>query len=168
MPSVKRTRFLSSATANMFLTLSWSIKGLGKPKSQVLPQHLCLAAGGGDLLRRLAAELVGADRQRLGDVAARQHLDPDVALHQAFLAQQLGCHLDAGLEAVRQRIEVDDLVLLAERVVEPALRHAPVQRHLAAFEPALLLEAGARLRALVPAAGRLALPRALTAADALL
>src|SRR3954468_13515833 len=109
MPSVKRTRFLSSATANMFLTLSWSIKGLGTPKSQVLSQHLCLAAGGGDLLRGLAAELVGAHRQRLADVAACQHLDPYVVLHQPAFAQQLGGHLDAGLEPLGQRVEIDDL-----------------------------------------------------------
>ena len=40
-------------------------------------------------------------------------------------------------------------VLDAERVVEAALRHATVERHLAALEPALEPEARARLRALV-------------------
>src|SRR5262249_8980365 len=49
-----------------------------------------------------------------------------------------------------------------------SLGHAPVQRHLAAFESALELEAGARLRTLVPAARLRALPGALTAAHSLL
>jgi hypothetical protein len=75
------------------------------------------------------------------DLAARQHLHPHVALHQARLAQQLGRHLDAGLEAVRQRIEVDDLVLLAERVVEPALRARAGAAASGRLEPALLLPA---------------------------
>src|SRR4029079_15474345 len=61
-----------------------------------------------------------------------------------------------------------DLVLDTERVVESALRDAAVQRHLAAFEPALEREAGERLRTLVTAAGRVAVAGALTAAHALL
>ena len=52
--------------------------------------------------------------------------------------------------------------------MEPALRHAAMQRHLAAFEPALELVARTRLRALVSAAGLRALAGPVTAADALL
>ena len=70
-------------------------------------------------------------------------------------------------EARRQRVEVHDLVIGPERVEEPALRHPAVQRHLAAFEAPLVLEAGARLRALRASAGRLAESRALTASHPL-
>jgi hypothetical protein len=52
--------------------------------------------------------------------------------------------------------------------VKPALRDAAVQRHLAALESALELEARARLRALVAAARLRALAGAVAAADALL
>ena len=44
-----------------------------------------------------------------------------------------------------RRAEVHDGELLPERVAEAALRHAPVQRHLAALEPALAREAVAAL-----------------------
>ena len=74
----------------------------------------------------------------------------------------------AGVETLAERIEIDDGVFDPERVVEPALRHAALERHLAAFEPDLALESRARLRALVPAAGLRALPGAVSAADALL
>src|SRR4029079_3820936 len=84
------------------------------------------------------------------------------------LAQYVGRDDGAGLEAEAERIEVDDLVLDAERIVETALRNAAVQRHLAALEAALELEARPRLRALVPAVGGLAVARSLAAADPLL
>src|SRR5262249_22767358 len=67
-----------------------------------------------------------------------------------------------------ERVQVHDFVGYAERVMEPAFGHAPVQRHLAALEPALELEARTRLRALVAATRGLAVARSLAAADALL
>ena len=70
------------------------------------------------------------------------------------------------LERGRQDVQVHHRVLDPERIVEPALRDAAMQRHLAALEAALVLVAGARLRPLVPAAGGLAQARALAAADA--
>src|SRR5690349_9751321 len=133
-----------------------------------LRQYLGGAAGGRNLLGSLAAELVRPHRQRLVDVTASEHLHPLAAADDPFGRQQLRRDLGALLEALRQRIEIDDVVLLAEQVMEPALRHAPMQRHLAAFEPALALPAGARLGALVSAAGLHALAGALAAADALL
>src|SRR5262249_29641460 len=84
----------------------------------------------------------------------------------AFL-QQLWRDHGAGLEHRAERVEVDHLVFHPERVVEAALRDAAVQRHLAALEAALEFEARARLRALVPAAGGLAVARPLSAADPL-
>src|SRR5437762_9862053 len=84
-----------------------------------------------------------------------------------MLAQQLGSHHGAGVELQTKRVEIDDLVLDPEWVVEPALGHTAVQRQLAAFEAALELEPGPRLRAFVPAAGRLALAGLLAAAPPL-
>src|SRR5439155_5163727 len=131
-------------------------------------QHLCLTAGGGDLLSRLSAEFVRADGERLRDLAPREHLHAALAADEPVLAEQVRRDLRPGLEPLGDRVEVDDLVGLAERVVESALRHAAVQRHLAAFEPALVLEARTRLRALVAAPRRLAVAGALPAADPLL
>src|SRR4029453_330184 len=117
---------------------------------------------GGDFLGRLAAELVSAHGERLGDVAARENLDALGAGHEAMLLQQLGRHFSPSIEALGNRVEIDDGVFDAEWVVEAALRNATVQRHLAAFETALVFEAGTRLRALVAAPGRLAVARPLT------
>src|SRR5512138_1538612 len=91
-----------------------------------LREDFGLATRGGDLLGRLAAELVRADRERLRDVAARAHLDLPGAPDEPLLAQQLRRDLDAGVEPVAERVEVHDLELLAERVVESALRYAAV------------------------------------------
>src|SRR3972149_4975969 len=117
---------------------------------------------------RYTASKPSGNHRRLRDVAAREDLDLALAADEPALAQQLGGDFGARIEACRQRVEVHHLVLDAKRVVEPALRHAAVQRHLAALEPALVLEARARLRPLVAAAGLRALAGALTTADALL
>src|SRR4029079_4857320 len=118
--------------------------------------------------RSLPAELVRAHRERLADVAAREHLDVLRLADEAVLVQELRRDLGAGVEAIRDRVEIDDRVLDAKQVVKAALRHAAVERHLAAFETALVLEARSRLCALVPAAGRLAVAGALAAPDPLL
>ena len=132
-------------------------------------QHFRRAAGRRDLFRRLAAELVRAHGQLLRDVAAREHLERlPAAVNQPRLEQQLGRDHRAGVEALLEHVEVHHRVFGAERVVEPTLRDAAMQRHLAAFEPALELESRARLRPLVPAARLHALARALAAAHALL
>src|ERR1035437_1411091 len=141
------------------------------PHHSITPllERLRAAPGRRDLFRRLAAELVRPNRQRLADLAAGEHLErAHGPLHEAALAQELRRHDRAGLEPRAERVEVHDVVLDAERVVEAALGHAPVQRHLAAFEPALVVKARARFRALVAAPGRLAVARALAAPDALL
>src|SRR5688572_22302886 len=106
--------------------------------------------------------------QRLADVPASQHLDGPLAADEAALAHQFRRDVHTGVEALGQRVEVHDLVFLPERVVEAALWHAPVQRHLAALEPALVLEPGTRLRALVPAAGGFPVAGTLPAPDTLL
>src|SRR5688572_13104698 len=133
-----------------------------------LRQYLCRAAGGGDLLGCLAAELVRADGQLLRDVAAGEDLDAAGAADQAVLAEQLRRDVRTRLEPLGNRIEVHHRILDAEGIVEAALRHPAVQRHLAAFEPALVLEARTGLRPLVTASRRLAVARSLAAADPLL
>src|SRR5215217_7085551 len=131
---------------------------------------------------QLAADLLDG---RLGGF--RGAVDGDLDLRgQLALAEQADAVLlatdDAGLE---QRFGVDGLLrvelaggdrlletpevhfdqLLGERVVEAALGHAHVQRHLAAFEAADG-DARARLLALHTATGGLALARTRAAADA--
>src|SRR5262249_32703690 len=87
---------------------------------------------------------------------------------QPALAQEIRRHDRAGVELQTERVEIDDFVVDAERVVEAALGNAPVQRHLATLEPALELEPGARLRTFVSTPRRLAVARTLAAADSLL
>src|SRR5436305_1892120 len=165
-PSVKSTRLRRSETVKRFFRLSMASPD-GKHSSS--RDCLCRAARGQDLLRRFSAELVRAHGQRLADLAARQHLDrPIRAVNEPVLAQELRRHERAGVELRRERVEVHHLVLNAEGIVKAALRHAPMERHLAALEAALELEPRSRFRALVAAARRLALSRPLTAADSLL
>jgi hypothetical protein len=109
---------------------------------------------------------VRAYGQRLADVAAREHFHATAAAHETALPHQVGRDVDTGVESIGQRIEVHDLELLSEGVVESALRHTPVKRHLPALEPALVLEPRARLGALVTPAGGLAVAGPLAAADA--
>jgi hypothetical protein len=66
-----------------------------------------------------------------------------------------------------QLAQVDDGELLLEDVGETALGQAAMQRHLAAFETALLAETGAGALAFGAARGGLAVSRAHAAADAL-
>src|SRR4051794_36103403 len=131
-PSVNRMRLRSSATANRFLTLSTAmgrfLYGLGR------------AAGGGNFLGRLATELMNPDGQALVDVAARQYLDALRRVrHEPLFAQQLQRDDGPFVEALGERVEIHHGVLNAERVVEPALGHSPVERPLAAFESTLAL-----------------------------
>src|SRR5207244_2120848 len=118
--------------------------------------------------RRLAAEFLRPDGQRLRDVAAGEHLDGPRPRHEPTLAHQVRRDLDAGVEALRQIVEVHDLEHLAKRVVESALRNTAMERHLPSLEPALVREPGAGFRPLVPASSGLSIARPLAAADALL
>src|SRR3954452_15596587 len=114
-PSVNSTRLRRSATAKMFFRLSASMV-LSRVR-RGLRHHLCRAAGGSDLFGRLAAELVRPYRERLGDVAAGEHLDVAALADEAVLAPQLRRGLGAGVEPLGDRIEVHHLVLDAERIV---------------------------------------------------
>src|SRR2546422_4399849 len=104
-----------------------------------------------------------ADELR-GHVAHAEQLDGMVwPAHQAGAEQRLGSHLDPVRE-LREVPHVDHLRGLPERVGEAALRDAPDERHLAALESGARLAAGPRRLPLAASAGRLADPRARTAA----
>jgi hypothetical protein len=108
-------------------------------------------------------------RELLRDITPRQNLDRlPHAVNEPGLAQQLRRDDRAFSKTLGQRVEVHDRVLGAELIVEPALRHATMQRHLAAFESPLELVAGTRLRAFVPTTRLHTVTGALAAADALL
>src|SRR6476659_661135 len=112
-PSVSSTRLRRSETAKMFFSESASIcvsHRVERPGRQ-LRQHLCRAAGRGDLLRRLAAEFMRPDRQLLRDVAAREHLDAAAAADEPVLAQQLRGDVSAGVEPLGNGVEVHHFVL---------------------------------------------------------
>src|SRR4029079_4952149 len=121
------------------------------------------AAGSGDLVLGAGRERVRADLQLHAGLARAEDLD-ELTLADGALGHQ---GLDGDLAAVREQlgqpVQVDHLVLGAERVLEaPQLRQPHVQGHLTALEPGRDLVAG--LGALGPATCGLAL-RALTATD---
>src|SRR5712692_10579801 len=87
------------------------------------------------------------------------------AAHKSVRAEQLGSNRRAGRKNIQFR-QVDDRVRHAKRVMEAALRHAPVQRHLSALKSAAARIAAARLLSLVAGARSLAELRAHAAADA--
>src|SRR5687768_4439298 len=149
IPSVNSTRLRRSVMANRFLI------GLSIAAYNLLlvtcyfslftcDQHVRRAARRLNLLRRLAAELVRLHGQLLRHVAPRQDLDRlPGAVNQSGLPQQLRRHDRSFIKTLGQGIEVHHGVFDPESVVKPALGHTPVQRHLAAFEAALELEARA-------------------------
>src|SRR5687768_4066507 len=124
--SVKRMRSFSSGVRKMFPTAAAGF---------VCAMLLLDAAPGRDnLLTGPGADLQPADRDGAADLAVGEDL-----------RRTLGGANDAGLgerfardlRARRDALEVgqpDDLLRLAERVREAALRHAPRERHLAALE----------------------------------
>jgi hypothetical protein len=124
-------------------------------------------AGRRDLLGRRPLNLCACTVSALSMSPRPSTLTGGGPAHRPRSRSSSGVTTVARLEPLGELVEVHHGVLDAERVVEPALGHAPVQRHLAALEPALELEARARLRALVAAPGRLAVARPLAAADAL-
>jgi hypothetical protein len=109
----------------------------------------------GELCLQLAlAEDLDAVARPGDDAGRKQRLDRH---------RRAGVEL-AGVERLLNAPEIDFVVVGRKRIVESALRQAPMQRHLTALE-ALDRHAGARLLALDAAAGRLALARADAAPD---
>src|SRR5690606_24076497 len=87
-----------------------------------------------DLLARAAAELVRGNRELLRQVTVPKDFDAvDLALNQASTTQRYLVHLGTGVEALeigtvgRHRAD-------RARDVESALRQAPLNRRLTAFE----------------------------------
>src|SRR5215210_6942671 len=131
----------------------------GRPASGV--EELAGAARGLDLLAGRLREAVGVDGQRLGELAAPEDLDRDVLARRQPGAAQGGevDGLGMGAEGLERHRHL--LVRAAQ------LAHPHVDRVLAALEAGAVLGAGARAVALVPAAGGLAVARAVAAAHAL-
>ena len=137
-PSVNSTRLRRSETVKMFFRLIHRAYLIPAPSAlrhstSVLPPAAAIFSAA--LPLNLCARTVSA----LPISPRAEHL------HAACAPPTRPCsRSSSGVTTVpasnrsRERVEVDDLVLDAERVVEPALRHAAVQRHLAAFEPALV------------------------------
>src|SRR6478736_3797792 len=139
-------------------------EGAGEPPAPSLLWLLDGTARSHDLLLGRTRDLVDRDGELHGDVAVAQNLDL-LVLPNRTLGDQVadGDVSTLGVE-LRELLQVHDLVLDAERVLEPAqLRGAHVQRHL----PTLETDANgvASLGALGSTTGGLTL-RALTTADA--
>src|SRR3989454_1686871 len=151
--SVKRIFSFSSGTLNR-LGIWGAVTGSALDRAAGL---LDLRPGGGRRGDALHDELPG-------HVAHAEQLDGMVRpAHQTGAEQGLGSHLDPVGE-LREVSHVDHLRGLPERVREAALRDAPDERHLAALESGARLAAGPRGLPLASSAGRLADPRARTAA----
>src|SRR5262252_4788671 len=108
---------------------------------------------------------MGFHRDLARELARAQNLEPVV-----YFVDDTRRHQRIGRERVSfellQPAEVDDGVPLFENVGESALRQPAMQRHLSAFESALLAKTGPRVLSLGPARGRLAVSRSHTAPDA--
>ena len=110
-------------------------------------------AGTGDLEARLGLELALAEQAHAVLAAARQARGLERFVVDQLLAVEL-----ALVDELLDHAQVHFGEVLAERVVEAALRQTHVQRHLAALE-ALDGDAGTALLALLAAAAGLALAR---------
>src|SRR5579871_1410213 len=94
-------------------------------------------------------------------LAVTQDLHRVLGLDYTGLAQNIG--IDRGLSQFDQTLQAYDVVFLAEDVGETALRHAAMQRHLAAFKSADHARAAARTLPFVAASRSLAHARPHTA-----
>src|SRR5262249_31373929 len=134
------------------------------------PERLDAAALRLDLRPRRFAHAVGADGERVGDLALAQDFDARALarLDQACADETIGIDDGIGREAA-QRLEVHDGVVDAAATVgdEAALRQAAVERHLAALEAAGLAASRAGLVALVPLGRGFSMARSGAAADLL-
>src|ERR1051325_2927278 len=152
-PAVKRSRLRSSGTRG----------ALAKPSST---EHLHRAPGGGDPLARLAAERVQPDRERVREGTVGEALDRPPLANDAARGQ-LG-RTDRGARRKGGELpEIHDRPFHPRDGPEAPLREPALERHLATLVPGRAVAPGTRTPAFVAAAGRLALTRTRTAADAL-
>src|SRR5208337_652715 len=147
-PSVKNSRFRRSSIRKRFAN-AFKKRFIPVPRETRLRYHLKRAAGLGDLFLGRRAECVGVNGELGLQLAIAQNLDGvRGAAHKTMRAQEFRRHRLARGKHV-EFLEVDDGILHPERIVEPALRDAPVQRHLPAFKAAPPRIAAPRLLALI-------------------
>src|SRR5829696_1665958 len=182
MNEPRRYRASIAAVNISFLRISATLKefrivaSTARLPSGLLLDDLAGAAGRLDGGARGLREPVRLHGQRLGDLAATEDLDGDVAPRgQAGGLERGDVDRRARVEARIQVGQVDRLGVRPEHlerhrhllVRAAQLAHPHVDRRLAALEPGAVLGARAGAGALVAAAGRLAVARAVPAADAL-
>src|SRR5215831_16520924 len=169
-PSANRSRLRRSGTRKMFANASKNLFILTPGPRELL-------RGGADYLRRPARfldllhgrfrKLVRFHRDLARQLARAQHLQ---AVMQ-FL-DDAGCqervHGKGLAFQFLQLVQVNDRILLLEDIGEAALGQAAVQRHLSAFEAALLAETRAGMLPFVAARRSLTVAGPHTAADPLL
>src|SRR4051794_29430480 len=166
-PSVNMSRLRRSGTRKMFAKASSSLFMVPSESPALLgfrAYHLRRSASLLDLLHRRLGKMVGFHRNLTRQHASAEHLHAIVHL----VDQPRRKHtIDGKRVAVQllQPAQIDDRKVLLENVLEPALRQAAVQRHLAAFKAALLAESGARVLALAAARRGLSVARAHAAPD---
>src|SRR5260370_2030915 len=139
---------------NMFFTASTS-RFMPVSCESSLPYNLKRTARLGNLFFCRSAERLRVNRELVRQLAVPKNLDGVCsAAHKAVRAEQLRGHRLAGRKNI-QFCQVHNRIRHAKRIVKPALGHAPVQRHLAAFKPPAARITAARLLTLVAGAAGL-------------
>src|SRR5229473_3200383 len=150
---------------NMFFTASTN-RFMPVSCSSSLSYNLERTTRLGNLFFCRRAERLRVNRQPGRQLAIAENLDGvRDAAHKTVRAEQLGSNRLTGRKNVQFR-QVHDRVRHAKGIVKPALRHAPVQRHLPALKAAAARIAAARLLSLVAGARGLAELGTHAAADA--
>src|ERR1700731_3799577 len=134
--SVNSTGFRKSGMRNMFLRASTNRFMRLPCDSPLRCYNLKRAACFGNLVLGRSAESMRVNRELGRQFAVAQNLDGiGYPAHKTMRAEQIRRHRFALGKNV-QLFQIHDRVRHAERIMKSALRHAPVQRHLAAFKPA--------------------------------
>src|SRR6266481_4053294 len=163
--SVNSTRFRKSSMRNMFFTASMN-RFMPVSCDPSLRHNLERTARLGNLFFCRRAERLCVNRQLGRQLAVPENLDRiRGATHKTVRAEQLRSHRFPGRKSIQFR-QVHDRVRHSERIMKPALGHAPVQRHLPAFKAAAARISAARLLPLVAGTGRLPQLRAHATAHA--
>ena len=124
---------------------------------------MAFATGSLDLASRSSAEGMGVNHEPMAQVTLGENLDPlKPPTGQTAFTQRLFIH-NAARGKLRQTANVDGEIFdPVPGVVEPALRNAPDQGHLATLESHTQSTAGAGRLALTAATGSAAQPAGLT------
>src|SRR5260370_28009846 len=128
---------------------AWKKRAIGYSRVFSLRHTFKRAACLGDLFFSRSAERMGVNSQLGLELAVAKNLDKVACpAHKPVRAERLRGHCLARRKNV-QFFQVNDRIRDAERIVKAALRHAPMQRHLATFKAAPARIAAAGLLALV-------------------